>query len=501
MKQIEKLEKMWERDRRYTGRYMLILAGSAFVHAVLAMLFFMAGRTVAAALNLGSLVFYAGWLWQFTRKRVNDLMLLALYLDVLVHACLYNWVLGPSPAFYLYPFLMIPVTFFTSSRDLKHGYTILNSGILSVLAAFLMLATLVGAPTNPLTPEQNAQFFQVNMLMCALLLSIYTSEFMTETLNTQDNLSFHAENDQLTGLRNRYGFQKEMERIHGTQYCVVMCDIDDFKNVNDSYGHDVGDVLLSQIGKVLLSSVRKEDILCRWGGEEFLMVIRSNVEASCAAVERIRRKLTSVTAEAGEKMVGVTMTFGVADCLEAESFDELVKIADINLLRGKRSGKNCVMLSSDTGTLNGIIQTADSELDIAGLNEQLFSALSATSDTTYIYVCNLTTNVSRWSRTAVEYFGLPGEYMYDAGNIWLGFVHPDDRAMYAEDVGAVISGRKHYHDVEYRARNRDGEYVRLVCRGVVTDGDSAHPPLFAGTITNLGLTDAAGTIQRYTHGK
>lgn len=495
MKTIERLEKMWAQERRYTTRYMLVFAGSCFIHVVLAVLFVMEGRLLLAGLNCASLVFYCGWLGMFTRKRVGDGMLLSLFLDVAIHSCIYNVQMGAEPAFFLYMFVVIPVTFLFALRDLKHERVLANSVVLGLAGVVAMLATLSGTPSAPLTQQAAKQFFQINVLMCALLLGVYTSEFMTETLRTQDSLSFHAENDPLTGLRNRYGFSREVEQIQGTQYCVVMCDIDDFKQVNDLYGHGVGDILLGKIGSALLSCVRKEDIVCRWGGEEFLLVIRADMDAACAAVERIRRKLSSVAAEAGSTPVTVTMTFGAADCMEAQSFEELVRIADSNLLRGKRSGKNCLVTSASSAE-NPAVQPADTKLDTSFLTERVFSAFSATSDTTYIYMCNLNTNVSRWSRTAVDYFGLPGEYMYDAGSIWMGFVHPDDREAYAKDVEDVLSGRKHFHDVVYRARNRDGEYVRLVCKGVVTEGDASYPAMFAGTITNLGVVDPINGMLR-----
>ena len=81
--------------------------------------------------------------------------------------------------------------------------------------------------------------------------------------------------------------------------------------------------------------------------------------------------------------------------------------------------------------------------------------------------------------------------MYEAASNWMGFIHPDDRDAYSRDLEAVLSGRKHFHDISYRARNRDGEYVKLLCKGVVTEGDAEHPALFAGTITNLGVVDDA----------
>lgn len=496
MKTIARLEHMWEHERRYATRYMLIASGSIFTHAVLAVLFLAAGCMWGVALNAAGILFYLGWMWSFAWHRVNDGMLLALYLNVVIPACIYNVAFGVDAAFYVYPFILIPVTFFLSTRELTHKHTLLNSAALSVLSVVLMLLTLMKAPLTPLPEGQNIQFFQVNLLICAVLLSVYTSEFMTETLTTQDSLSLHAETDQLTGLRNRYGFHKEMERIHGTQYCVIMCDIDDFKQVNDLYGHTVGDLLLAKVGKMMRSAVGKEDIVCRWGGEEFLMVIRSDMEAATAVVEKIRRGLDEISEEVSGAEVKVTMTFGAADCLEADTFDEQVRIADANLIRGKRTGKNCIMYSTNAGEITGIVQTATSELDTSFLNERVFSAFSATSDTTYIYMCNLKTNVSRWSKTAVDYFGLPGEFMYDAANIWMGFVHPDDREAYAADVDAVLSGRKHFHDVIYRARNRDGEYVRLVCKGVVTEGDAVNPAVFAGTITNLGVVDAVSGKMR-----
>ncbi len=497
MNAVHRLEKMWEQDRRYTTRYMLVVAGSTLVHAVLATMFALAGRYAFAALNLGALAFYGVWTFLFSRRPVNSGMLLALYFDVVLHACVYNCFLGKGPAFFLYPFIIIPVTFFLSTRDSKNVHAMFISALLSILSALLMLATLYPAPRAPFAdPGLTEQFFQVNLLLCVLLISVYTSEFMTETLSTQKSLSFHAENDQLTGLRNRYGFTKEVERIHGTQYCVVMGDIDDFKQVNDRFGHTVGDSLLSEVGKVLRSSVGREDAVCRWGGEEFLMVMRCDMDTARAAVERVRRKLETVAVEAGDSSAKVTMTFGLADCLEAESFSDLVRIADANLLRGKRSGKNCVVLSSDSGVPTAEHQNRGAQIDTTFLDSPIFSAFSATSDTTYIYMCNLQNDVSRWSRTAVDYFGLPGEYMYDAGSIWMGFIHPEDREAYAADLEAVLQRRKHFHDVCYRARNRDGEYVHLSCKGVVTEGDGNSPAVFAGTITNLGTDHPAAGKQR-----
>lgn len=129
------------------------------------------------------------------------------------------------------------------------------------------------------------------------------------------------------------------------------------------------------------------------------------------------------------------------------------------------------------------------EIDKTGLDGRIFSALAGTSKHLYLYLCNLETNVSRWSPGAIEYFGLPGEYMEDAGNIWAEHIHPEDRELYRKDLEAVISGKKYAHELEYRARNRDGSYVVCTCRGVVMKGENGEPDLFAGTIRNHGIID------------
>lgn len=119
------------------------------------------------------------------------------------------------------------------------------------------------------------------------------------------------------------------------------------------------------------------------------------------------------------------------------------------------------------------------------LNNDLFQAFSTASNHVYIYVCDMKTDLSRWSPGAVEYFDMPGEYMTDAGGIWLNRIHPDDRAAYTEDLDNVFSGKQQHHKCEYRAMNRYGEYVWLECRGTLICDEEQKPKLFAGMMTRL----------------
>ncbi len=121
--------------------------------------------------------------------------------------------------------------------------------------------------------------------------------------------------------------------------------------------------------------------------------------------------------------------------------------------------------------------------------DKIFEAFSATAKGSYIYLCDMWTDMSRWSKSAVDYFGLPGEYMEDAGTIWAQHIHPEDRRRYQEDIDAVFSGRKKNHELEYRAMDKNGNYVVCTCSGVIIEDEAGNPEFFAGTITNRGTIE------------
>ena len=133
-------------------------------------------------------------------------------------------------------------------------------------------------------------------------------------------------------------------------------------------------------------------------------------------------------------------------------------------------------------------------LNRAELDNRLFDGFAVASRRRYVYLCNMETGISRWSRNAVEDFGLPGEYMEDAGLVWAQHIHPEDREMYLKDIEAVFSGKKDRHDMDYRACNKDGEYVICTCRGSVIRGQGEEPDLFIGAIENHGIMDNVDAI-------
>lgn len=126
------------------------------------------------------------------------------------------------------------------------------------------------------------------------------------------------------------------------------------------------------------------------------------------------------------------------------------------------------------------------EKELDKLNS-LYEAISVVAEGAYVYLCDMKTNMSRWSKAAVDFFDMPSEYMYDAGVIWEQKIHPDDRAVYNKSISDIFSGNATSHDMQYRALAADGTYTVCTCRGVVIRDDDGNPEYFGGVIRNHGV--------------
>jgi diguanylate cyclase (GGDEF)-like protein len=169
-----------------------------------------------------------------------------------------------------------------------------------------------------------------------------------DKLNRQINdIAIH---DKLTGLYNRHFIVDQLERQHGSfvrygNACsIVMIDIDKFKQVNDRYGHIVGDKVLVAFSRLVESTVRQGDLVGRYGGEEFLLVLpMTGLAAALQLAQRIRTSLADKPLLDQPVMHVVTASFGVAQIESGESIDDWILRVDQALYSAKERGRNCVM--------------------------------------------------------------------------------------------------------------------------------------------------------------
>jgi diguanylate cyclase len=153
--------------------------------------------------------------------------------------------------------------------------------------------------------------------------------------------------DALTGLPNR---RPMIERLrdeasrhvrYQRPFSVAMLDIDHFKQINDRYGHEIGDKVLIEVARVLKAAMRDQDLCGRWGGEEFLVLMPETAQgAASLVVERVRSAIERLQVRVDEEAIGVTISIGLAQHMDGDTYSDTINRADAALLSAKRGGRN-----------------------------------------------------------------------------------------------------------------------------------------------------------------
>lgn len=171
------------------------------------------------------------------------------------------------------------------------------------------------------------------------------------SLSLIDELEEKAFQDTLTGLPNRRYLDRYLlakldeSSRYEWMFGLIFLDIDHFKSINDTYGHDVGDEALKMLARTLTLSSRSFDIVGRWGGEEFIVaVVNVDGEKLHQIAERYRRMIESSSVTAGEISFVMTASFGATLVCKGDTLDSLVKRADGLMYQSKLAGRNCVTL-------------------------------------------------------------------------------------------------------------------------------------------------------------
>lgn len=222
----------------------------------------------------------------------------------------------------------------------------LLASLLGLFAAhdLLVWGNLLAFPWSPVHNAQLMSDFLTFVTMLTLSLIGTYQDMIAVSHREADVLEQLANTDTLTGLANRRQMYAQMQHLEhsGEGFGVLLLDVDDFKKVNDTYGHDAGDEVLVEVARILESVLQRAGKAGRWGGEEFVVVLpQATPESVQALAEEIRRAIEQQTRATRP----VTLSIGGAVTLSGDTLDSTLRYADEAMYQAKRSGKNRVVFS------------------------------------------------------------------------------------------------------------------------------------------------------------
>jgi diguanylate cyclase (GGDEF)-like protein len=333
-------------------QYRLIFQIGAFFLAAFALSSFYSLRYETAYFLLGSLILTVG-INVFVSRTGNHRIAAWLYSSVLLVLVVYLILSGgveSTGPLWTYPIVVIII----SLLGHLHGY-FLSLFVIAVLAVLLGFGDNYGF-TPHYSDTFKLRYIATLIALSGLVWSLEFSRAKSAGLLNQLNQQILSisRTDQLTGLLNRRGleenFNSEVNRAQRVEqsFCLALVDIDDFKAINDQYGHLLGDELLKKIAEQVLSQIRNIDTLARWGGEEFAILIdNSKLDESIYVAEKIRKTIQDSNFDLPQISETITISIGLAEYRQGQTMLELFDVADTALYLAKGCGKNCVRTSVD----------------------------------------------------------------------------------------------------------------------------------------------------------
>ncbi len=347
---IQKLLKLDEldsvRDDSKVLFYALLVI--TFVHALFIPFFYFLGVPQLSIVNIFSLAIYIYCIKLFYHSvKASDFSVLGLLvsMEVIVHAYIACFYMGVQSGFHYYIFGLAAFPFIGVRTSLLTNVF----RILLLVALFVLLEISL----NDKTPQVvfNDAFLKalrfINITFFLLITGSVTFAYTQATSEYQLMLAELASIDKLTGLDNRRSLINKAEKEisvsqnTGEPLAMLVIDIDHFKQVNDKYGHLCGDFILSNVAKVMQSTLRKQDVVGRWGGEEFLVLLPNADTATLNDLaERLRLAVENTAFSYEGNDISISVTIGAASLISDDSFDSLASRADRALYVGKENGRN-----------------------------------------------------------------------------------------------------------------------------------------------------------------
>jgi diguanylate cyclase (GGDEF)-like protein len=293
------------------------------------------GFTYSRSLVVGVIATVAVFLWYFTywqdniEKRMLSLSLGSITMVVMLILQLWR----------------------TRKTSLRFSANLMLASFL-VHGTFLIVRTISLTLNPPSDPASLTRVQSATYLLSFVLSFFWSMGFiLMVSQRLRNDLMEVATMDMLTRIPNRRATQafleKELSRSQRNQseFTVLLIDIDNFKQVNDRWGHDVGDEVLVKTAHIFQTMIRKQDLVGRWGGEEFLVIVPGSCDAKILG-ERLRHEIANATFKHGAASFGITVSIGTACARSSDQIDQILKNADQALYRSKRT-KNTVSVAQE----------------------------------------------------------------------------------------------------------------------------------------------------------
>lgn len=281
--------------------------------------------------------------------------------EIMLQIVLGTLMIGWSAGFITYMYGMVTVSYYMlmALSDMKKKLFIPPLVTIICFVAYIMLYlyTKDHEPYIVIKHTMMQVYYMFNVFVTFVFLGALSYCFILEIINSQNVLTRQNESlehiagvDPLTGLWNRRCMEDFLEEAmtkakqKGALFSLIMGDIDNFKKINDTYGHDCGDQALIHVADIMRRCVRDGDAICRWGGEEFLILVQGNLDIASVVGERIRATIEEEIITYHEQEIPFTITFGVSTYVPGYRMEKMIQRADERLYIGKQSGKNKVVI-------------------------------------------------------------------------------------------------------------------------------------------------------------
>jgi len=336
-------------------KYTVLQWGAAAIHFILIFIFASVKVYSMVAFNIASTLCYI-----LCGKLVKNERYILFYYITFIEICLHSYtatiLVGWAPGFPLYIIGIMPVIFYMhfSLDESASLYESLLIGLCCLLT--FVVCKVISYRIDPIytLSETAATFIYIFNTFCTFFILLFFSLFFLREIQASKSylreqnarLDKIAGIDSLTGLYNRRSMDKLLNNAmnSGKVFSVIICDIDDFKKVNDTYGHNSGDEVLRRVSDTIVSVLREHDFVCRWGGEEILILAGGTPLSGASLVaERIRSHIAEMEISTEEGAINCTITAGAAESTEACTVTEIIGLADSRLYSGKKTGKNKVV--------------------------------------------------------------------------------------------------------------------------------------------------------------